>query len=163
MKKIPFPKGTSNIVCYLLKDGIGFSIDVKVGLGDVTKYVRTTGILRTGKDMTGGSPYTWYLNASTNGYNNYLEVNELLKIVRVEYWDNNYSENGNYHKLFGSRGESLHIYFEKGHKLEGIDFGKTFTYGKLTKCSFLAQTCDEFLANESRAFDVKLEGLKGAK
>ena len=162
MKKIPFPKGTSDITCYLLKDGIGFLIEVGVSLGDVTKYVKTTGVLRTGKDMTGGSPYAWYLKASANGWRR-LDANELLKIQRVHYWDNSYSENGSYHKLFGSRGEVLYVHFEKGHKLEGIDFGEAFSYGDLRKCDFLSMTCDEFLANESKAFDVKLEDLRGAK
>jgi hypothetical protein len=164
MKKIPFPKGTRDITCYLLKDGIGFWIDVKVDLGGTTQYLETKGVLRTGKDMTGGSPYTWYLRADVKeSGSGYLNVNELLKIVRVNYWDNTYSENGTYHKMFGSRGESLHIYFEKGHKIEGLDFGSTFSHGDLVKCAFLSQTCDDFIENENRAFDVTLEDLKGAK
>jgi hypothetical protein len=167
MKKIPFPKGTRDITCYLLKDGIGFSIEVRVGLGGATKYVRATGVLRTGTDMTGGSPYAWYLKADVKeSGSGYLDASELLKIVRVNYRDNRYSENGSYHKMFGSRGESLCIHFDKGHKLEGLDFGEIFSHGGLKKCAFLAPTCDEFVANESTvlgvAFDVTLADLKGA-
>jgi hypothetical protein len=65
--------------------------------------------------------------------------------------------------MFGSRGESLHVYFEKGHRLEGIDFGKSFSHGDLVKCGFLSQTCDEFLMGENTSFDVTLEDLKGNK
>ncbi len=164
MKKIPFPKGTRDITCYLLKDGIGFWIEVKVDLGGTTKYIKTKGILRTGKDMTGGSPYTWYVKADVKeSGHGYLNANELLKITRIAYYENNYSESGKYHKMFGSRGESLHVYFEKGYSLNGIDFGNSFSHGDLVKCSFLTQTCEAFLANESSAFDVTLEDLKGKK
>jgi len=162
MKKIPFPKNSRNISCYLLPDGLGFTFDVHVDVGSSVTKVRAVGLIRTGKNMLGDSQTLWVFDVS-NGDGSCLDVNEVLKITRVEFYGKCYLEDCSFSKLFGNRGQSIHVYFPKGHRLNGLTFGNYRDFGELSPASPRCSG-EEFLSRGDHvAFDLTIQDLETKK
>lgn len=164
MKKMVFPKNCTDITAYLLPDGIGFAVTLRVKVGNDTTHIHTRACLRTTRNMLGESSVPWYLHCSLDGRYGCLEPNELLKITEVRYYKEAYDGESSYNKLLGSRGEMMCLTFEKGYSLQGVNFGEFRDVGQLTKTAGPCAGCDAFLsAEKTTLFDVKLEDLRGAK
>jgi hypothetical protein len=172
MKKLPFPKNTTRMCAYFMKDGLVFHFYVEQKIGDKTISNEAIAVLRINNFVqtlpakeVKREYVPWFLEVGLADRPSYFPVSELLNIVRVYYSSQAYLNEAAFHDKTGNV-EHLRVEFKRGYTLESYYCeGLDHCFGQMDKTRFISKTIntiEEYLANNKSpvAFDLQRDDLE---